>query len=101
MPVRSQIAFNPKPAEEPWRASRINKTFEITPTGAEPGLVFVTRGIITPAPFRSQLEDLKVVLTTSPSRDAVSLYGTIPRPYRRRPEHRFSGWNVVHNYEIF
>src|ERR1700729_1849267 len=45
MPVRSQMAFNPNPAEEPWRASRISNTFEMTPTGAEPALDVVTRGM--------------------------------------------------------
>jgi hypothetical protein len=62
MPVRSQIAFNPNPAEDPWRASRINNTLEITPTGAEPGLDFVTRGIAYPGDLQVEPQDLKAEL---------------------------------------
>jgi hypothetical protein len=62
MPVRSQIAFNPNPAEEPWRASRINNTLEITPTGAEPGPDFETRGMAYPGDLQVEPQDLKAEL---------------------------------------
>src|ERR1700674_5089723 len=81
MSVRSQMAFRPRPADDPWRASRIRKTFEITPTGAAPLLDFATRamdvcvldlsalatGGKTPAEWRSVM------------RDAVSTDRTLPR----------------------
>jgi hypothetical protein len=46
--VTSQIAFSPNPAEDPWSASRISKTLEITPTGAALGFDFATRGMDDP-----------------------------------------------------
>jgi hypothetical protein len=61
MPVKSQIALRPNPAGEPWRASRMRKTFEITPTGAARA-----------ADSMNRAEDLAIATPCHPDLETIS-----------------------------
>ena len=99
IPVKSQIAFRPNPADEPCKASRMRNTLEITPTGAASALdlaVLVTAALATASPSRP--------IWKACSRRLHVRWRTSPRPY---PHHDPSGrgespaaWEMQHDRPV-
>jgi hypothetical protein len=76
MPVKSQIALRPNPVGEPWRASRMRKTLEITPTGAARAADSMNR-VVEDLAIATLPPDLEDLFTAFPARNSVSIGKTL------------------------